>query len=301
MTTRVAGIEHARMQALGLLEKFGVESTEHLRIDAFARRLGVELVETPIDGARAQLVVGARRAHILLSQRLTDPAERRWSIAHELGHFVLGHPAPPAAELCLPRPRRRRRHCRHHEDEANGFAAALLFPDPIVASICDTRPMTLDAPEQLAELCCAPWLASAMRITEVTWRVCALVVSQHGVIRWISPSLPFLMLCAGRIWVGDPVGPGSLARRFFDTGVPCGAPDLVPVSAWLEGCGPEARIQEHSVGNSELGIVVTMLWDASESAAPRPPEATLRAMAICRDHLLGELEEDPTAVARILA
>ena len=39
MMERAAGIEHARMQALTLLDKFGVESLEHVRIDAFARRL----------------------------------------------------------------------------------------------------------------------------------------------------------------------------------------------------------------------------------------------------------------------
>src|SRR5215470_2573907 len=200
MLARVAGIENARAQARTLLERFGVESIEHLRIDAFARRLGVELVETEMTGARAQLFVSGDDAYIVLPHDLTDPSERRWSIAHELGHFMLGHPALPARELCRPRLRRRRCDRRHQEDEANGFASALLIPDRLLAAHCDLRPMTLDAPSQLATLCGVPWAKSAQRLMEVSWRTCAVVISHRYQMVGVWPSLPFLLLCAGRIW-----------------------------------------------------------------------------------------------------
>lgn len=296
MLVRVTGIEHARMEALALLERFGVETREHLRIEAFAKRLGVELVETKMKGARAQLIVGPDGTYIVLPHDLSDPLERRWSIAHELGHFVLGHPALPAGELCRPRKRRRRRDRRHEEDEANGFASVLLMAERDLAAYCDVRPMTLDVPLQLATLCGVPWAAAALRLTEVSWRVCAVVVSHRGVMRGVWPSLPFLMLCAGRIWSEDALLPGSLARRFFDTGEPCGPPALVPASAWLSGVGPELRLQEHSVAFPTIDATLTMLWDPAESEAPRPAEATMRAVAIYRDHLLGELEADPSIV-----
>jgi hypothetical protein len=99
MLERVAGIDHARSQAQVLLEKFGVESPEHLRIDDFARQLGVELVETEMNGAEAQMIAGPEGATIVLPDR-SDRAERRWSIAHELGHFVLVIPrCPPASSV----------------------------------------------------------------------------------------------------------------------------------------------------------------------------------------------------------
>lgn len=289
MLERVAGIEHARSQALELLYRFGVESREHLHIEAFAKRLEVDLVETKMMGARAQLIQGPDGTYIVLPHDVRDPCERRWMIAHELGHFVLGHPALPAGELCRPRRRRRRRDRRDPEDEANGFASVLLIPEQDLAAHCDTMPMTLDAPLRLADLCGVPMAASAARLTEVSWRVCAVVMSHKGVMQAVWPSLPFLILCAGRIWRGDPLPAGSLARRFFDTGAPCGPPALVSASAWLAGAGPEVQLQEHSVGIAELDAVVTMLWDASESAA-RPAEATMQTVAVFRDHLLTELE-----------
>ena len=126
MTLREAGIERARLEASKLLKRFGVESVNHVNVEVFAARLHVELVEAPLDGATAQLVVGNGRASIVLSDRLTDPADRRGAIAHELGHFVLKHPSIPIAELCAPRTRDHFSDSPDIEDEANGFALELL-------------------------------------------------------------------------------------------------------------------------------------------------------------------------------
>jgi hypothetical protein len=94
-------------------------------------------------------------------------------------------------------------------------------------------------------------------------------------IRWVSPSLPFVMLC-GRRFCGDrPVGRGALARRFFETGACPAGPELVPVSAWIDSCGPETLLLEHSVANRQHGAVMTILWDPTDVAVTRPATATL--------------------------
>ena len=292
MVERVAGIDHARIQALSLLERFGVESIEHVHVEGFARRLEIELRQTDIEGAEAQLIVGPDGATIVLPRERNWP-QQRWSIAHELGHFVLRHPPLPTKDICCPRSRRRRSDRRHWEDEANSFASALLIPDAIVAKHCDTWPMTLWAPTQLAMQCDVPWGRAAQRLMEVTWRTCAVVISIEGVIRVIWPSLAFLALCAGRMWPAERVRGGSLAGQFFETGKPCGAPAFVPASAWIADVGPERRLIEHSETRPDENAVITMLWDATESNAPRPAEATFRAMALCREYVMGELEANP--------
>ncbi len=128
MTLREVGIENARREADKLLRRFGVESVSHVNVEGFAARLNIALVEAPLDGASAQLVVGRGRASIVLSERLTDPAERRCAIAHELGHYVLNHPSLPVSELCSPRERDCGSDHRDIEGEANGFAVRLLTP-----------------------------------------------------------------------------------------------------------------------------------------------------------------------------
>jgi hypothetical protein len=49
------------------------------------------------------------------------------------------------------------------------------------------RTARLRATSALRRLRGAPWVASGMWLTEVTWRTCALVMSQSGMIRGIWP------------------------------------------------------------------------------------------------------------------
>lgn len=80
------------------------------------------------DGEEITTVIGINSAH--------PPRRRRFSLAHEIGHFVLGHLKKAEFETlhidrkfaCLPRNGRSSEGTNSLEIEANGFAAALLMP-----------------------------------------------------------------------------------------------------------------------------------------------------------------------------
>jgi hypothetical protein len=271
MTPRAVGIVSAQMKAGQLLSKFGVEEPDHLHVEGFAARLGVGLMESPLDGASAQLIVGKRGASIVLSDRLTDPGERRFAIAHELGHFVLQHPAPPAAELCAPRPRSGLAYGRDIEEEADRFASYLLMPPEIVRMICDRSPMTLEVPALLARMCRVSIAAGAIRITESTFRLCAAVLSLRREVRWVAPSVRFLLRFGQSLTHGKRIDPRSLAWQFFERGTMASRPQLVPAAAWLDTSADDALIQEHSIAIAETETVLTMLWLPSDQAPPCSP------------------------------
>ena len=297
MWKRLLNRNDAREKARMIVAHHGREYLDHLHIEALAHRLGVELVETRLDGQRAQLVVGQHGPRILLSDRHEDPDDRRWSIAHELGHYVCGHRPRALAELCAPRPEGYRGP-HPDEDAADSFASVLLMPAQHVAAFCDRTPMDFDVPMALAETCNVSWEAAAMRIMETTWQVCALAFSQYGRLQWIAPSLPFLMLCGNRLRPGRMVGPGALARRFFDTGVCPATSAMVPASAWVADCDPEARLQEHSVATMDGCMAVTILWDPNELGYSRPATATLPVVSTTRDYILDQLDDEFAAKRR---
>src|SRR5262245_14608930 len=93
-------IRRARQAARALSRRFGVTAAEHINIEVFAARLGATITVGPLEGAIAQLVRVGSQVHIIVSERVTDACAIRFSIAHELGHFVLGHPSRPPTELC---------------------------------------------------------------------------------------------------------------------------------------------------------------------------------------------------------
>lgn len=111
-----------------MLEGLGIGPATRPDVDDVAHRLGVEIERVPLAGARAQLVIRKRRARILLSERTTCSAEREFAIAHELGHLVLDHAAPPVSALIAPPSQPAEADERDVELEANCFALGLLMP-----------------------------------------------------------------------------------------------------------------------------------------------------------------------------
>jgi hypothetical protein len=277
MSVQAARDENARLKARRLLAKFGVESADHVHVEGFAERLQVRLREAPLDGARAQLVVRdhGKRAQIILSTRMTDPAERRFAIAHELGHFVLKHPAPDLSEL-----EPAELSCHPLEHEANCFAMELLMPMAVVSSLHNANPMTLDAPAKLAQLCRVSIVVAAIRTAECTERVCAAVLSKRGAVDWVAPSQGFAHAFRG------PLATALIRGKRLDVrarahGIQRSRAAFPPVSvlsrAWLGDHVEPFPLLEHSIAVGTSDEVLTMLWapyqEAAISAAAHKPNA----------------------------
>src|SRR5690349_5414420 len=127
-------IDNARCEANKLLRRFGVEIPEDVSVEGFAARLDIHLVDAKLRGATAQLVVSPEHASIILSDAIVDRGVRRWAVGHEIGHYVLGHPAPPPETLLSPHPRHFDQDLPDNEVEADSFTLAILAPEPFVRS-----------------------------------------------------------------------------------------------------------------------------------------------------------------------
>jgi hypothetical protein len=201
---------------------------------------------------------------------------RRVAIAHELGHYVLGHPSPTVAELCEPRPHPLRVAAgrRNFEIEAHGFALELLTPSCVVDAYARRRDPDLVLCAQLSLAAWIPLDQAAIRIAEASERICATVLSTAAGIAWVSASRRFRAELgdsfALALHEGHPLDPRSLARRILDLGAPC-APSYVPAEAWLGMPGLPLLEESAPTGG---GAVLTMLWAAPLEAALATPSST---------------------------
>ncbi|HYF77362.1 MAG TPA: ImmA/IrrE family metallo-endopeptidase [Symbiobacteriaceae bacterium] len=91
-------------------------------VERAARLLGVDIVDLELSSGVGGLLVkeAPRRWLIIVNSRLTDPAERRFTIAHELGHWTLHRPLIRRDSTEVSN--------RRMEHEAHRFAQALLLP-----------------------------------------------------------------------------------------------------------------------------------------------------------------------------
>ena len=262
-----AGIEHARRAARDLVEHYGITEPDHIAIEDLAFRRGLTIYEAPLVGAVAQLINPRwGRPKLLLSERLVEHDVRRFTIAHDLGHYVLEHPSRSLVELCDPLARGPERSGERYEElEANAFASEVLMPERLVRAECVGVPVSLAPALRIAHRFRVSPRAAAIRFTELTDAACAAVLSERGVVRWTAPSATF----RSSIPSGKPLDPRSIAWAYFAGGASTREAQHVPTAAWIE---PEAPVSllEHSIASFDRGVVLTMLWALPVALAATP-------------------------------
>ncbi len=258
------GIAKARAAARRLLRQCGVEAAEHIAIESIAAQAGAVIVRSRgagLDSAVARLVRMGDSAVIRISDRIDNLGAQRFSIAHELGHFVLGHqesPVPLCEAITLPS-----RHATSLEAEANAFAAELLMPESLVRRRCEVSPVSLEIPRAIATEYRVSLLAAGRRFVELTSERCALVFASGGAIRWAARSPTFVPeIESGR----------RLDRQSVAFDIQHGKRDdraqEVPASAWLDMSDDGgAEVIEHAVPVPEQNAVASLLWIRERDAA----------------------------------
>jgi len=269
MGKRGQEFQRARMAARRILHEAGVTRAEHIDVEAMVVALGVEIVRGPLGGASAHVQRIGGIARMRVSDRITDLAEHRWSIAHELGHLALGHEllksraSADALEVVARACRRTPRNGIDPEHEADAFAAELLMPEALARDRCEVSPVSLEPVWALAEEFRTSLPASAIRFAELTSERCAAVFSVGGSVCWAAPSPTF----TADIRRGARLARASIAFDYFDKGRLDDRPQEVAADAWLDH-GDDAELVEHSTVLAELDAVMSMLW-VPETMAPR--------------------------------
>lgn len=202
------------------------------------------------------------------------PGRRRFSLAHELGHFHIPshqHVGVPLDGLGLAYScadaelRARARDARRIEWEANDFAAELLMPSRLFSRDIDRREVTFRTVSELAsaDMYDVSRTAAAWRVVETTRDACSLVVSVDGQIDWIVCSKAWRYPLAER---RRPLPAGSAAAAVAEGELPHdGAEPVAPAvwltsadGSWRAGTGVTLLESTHTV--PQLRQVLSLLW-----------------------------------------
>jgi Zn-dependent peptidase ImmA (M78 family) len=237
------------------LRRFGLDSRD--RLTEIAEEFGIDILYRPAesyDGALLR-IRDTRRGCIVINSRIREESRKRFTLAHEIGHFVL----PGQQEASAPCKQQRIENwgadLYRPELEANRFAAEILMPRGLMAEFVQSEP-SLDSIRSIAQLCGTSLTASAVRLITLTPHRAAVVWSQNQKILWSKLSEGFVR------WIrkGQVRENSFAAQCYRKQRVPAQlAP--VPASAWLheKGLREEAQIWEQSVGLKRYGAVLSLL------------------------------------------
>ena len=225
---------------------------------------------------------GVPRGYVVLSQTIRETTRRRFTLAHEIGHYLL----PDQQEISEPCGRVQIESwdetLAKPERDANRFAAEILMPRSIMLPYVRESPRFFHV-QQISQACETSLTASAYRLTELSSFRVAMVWSEHACVQWYKPSQEFVR------WIRKgPLDPNTFAFDVFGGKTVPSSFESVPASAWLfqKGLRADAQILEQSVSLPAYNAVLTLLlipesiedWD--DSGAPLdaldPDEFTLR-------------------------
>lgn len=144
-------------KATELLRQLGITDAP-IPVDLIAKRLGVEIRFSPLDDELSGMVFINDGKAIIGVNSMHHPNRQRFTIAHELGHFVL-HKKYITNEIhvdkkfrVLMRDGKSTTGTELIEIQANRFAASLLMPEDLVAKLLDERTFDIDDETPLMEL-----------------------------------------------------------------------------------------------------------------------------------------------------
>lgn len=244
-------IEAERMAAK-VIDEYGICLPEHIRIKDIAFHKGARVVEQAIKHATASIVKAGGHAIIRVSPNDT-PERKRFSIAHELGHLLLGH-ITTIKKVCSDSDMTNW-YQSHQETQANFFASELILPTKLVEKRCDVKDMGLDPVRQIAKDFRASLTATAIKFVRLSPAKCAVVYSTNGKVKWFYKSSewwPFISR-------DQMLDKRTLAYDFF-AGEPMEPdPSEVDADAWVESRGLD-EVVEHSIASTKYNSVLSLLY-----------------------------------------
>jgi Zn-dependent peptidase ImmA (M78 family) len=238
-------------------------------IEELARDVGIadfrDLDSDSFEGAL--LTDDAKNTGVILIKQGARAERRRFTIGHELGHFLirshLGNRQCTKVDL---QERRTKEPRQRQEAEANRFAAGMLMPrGRFLREMERLGDADVSHVRKLGGLFETSLEATANRYIDLTSDICAFVFSKDGTIRYIRPTFNFPTLSVSR---NQPLPPRCASIQ--------AAPDQLRVpSAWQEIDGSiwlqrawgerSPQVLEQSMRQSN-GYQLTLLFIAPKDA-----------------------------------
>ncbi|HEY0149930.1 MAG TPA: ImmA/IrrE family metallo-endopeptidase [Allosphingosinicella sp.] len=170
-----------------LLLELGITEPSDIRLPVIAQYLGAQVRYSDLESCEARIIGVEDKAIIRVSSR-ANPRRQRFSIAHEIGHWVCHRGMSLMCGDTDFRPDQSPRSSR--EATANAFAGKLLLPGYLLDPIARLQPITsFDPIRKIADEFNASYTSTALRLLERR-HAPMILISYHATgRRWFKRSI----------------------------------------------------------------------------------------------------------------
>lgn len=239
----------ASLAAKKLRKHLGINHPTDLALEIVAHDCGLDVRTAPLEGTQAMLIRAGDRGHILVRRGLRR-VERRFAIAHEIGHAML-HREHSFLGLCTGEIDLVSYRVSHTEEEADAFASELLLPRQLVLPTVTTAVATWDTVKAVSGEFEVSLTAAAMRLISLTRGAVALVSAYGGTLQWAKRSFRWKTPLPRRSSVPEGSALANAEARWQDV------PAEVDAGLWMPGA--TGTVLEHCFRMPARGVVLALL------------------------------------------
>jgi hypothetical protein len=224
----------------------------------FAPRLGLEIREMNADSFDGALVRSREIPYgiIVIRKSIREPGRKHFTLAHELGHFLLPHHSQTELVCTKSDVGNWGDGSKQIEREADEFAAELLMPAAAVEPIVRSEAPSLQVIEKIARRFETSFSSAAWRYCDLTKEPCTIVWSTDRRIDWSKRSQTFGFI----LRKGTPIHTDTFAFWAFSRGASQKQSQAVPAVLWISGLAEPTKLYEQSKALPAYNSVISLLW-----------------------------------------
>ncbi len=256
-------IGRAVQAANRLLSPFAVTHPSQIDLEAVARSRDVLVYDSPLSGAEARLVRHRQGLGLIrIRPNIREVGRRRFTLAHELGHWEL-HAEYSQANVCSKSDIGSYGGSRL-EIEANCFASELLMPTDLFRERCEGVDPDIFAIRHIADEFSVSLTAAAIRFSEECKKHCVVAFSENGVVQWWWDRFERYSDRDRKIWIPGrhKIQEGAAAWSCVRGEISLGQMEETDPAYWFPGVADNhsLRVREQSMRLGKYPIVITLLW-----------------------------------------
>lgn len=233
--------------------KIRIEDLEELAAD-----LGLSVRDVDSTGFEGALirVRQKRKGIIALKRSIREPSRRRFTLAHEIGHFVLLDHGQDECYCKSSTIESWKTHSiRKHEYEANRFASEILLPAKMLYPLVNEKGITLARIKRFGEKFNTSLTATTVKCVEVTEETCAVVCSVGREVKWVAKSESFHYFIPNMR-----LGPDCLAGQLFESDSRRELEGEVSASSWIDdGVDRQMKLWEEAIYMPYYDMTLSLL------------------------------------------
>lgn len=164
-----------------IIKQYNINITKSTNLNFILDELGIKVVYSEIgNGILGAAKVKGLKKLIVIAPSITNLGQKRFTLAHELGHIILHQ----GASFCNKNDLNIYTTSSEKELEANTFASELLLPEARMLEILKKSDLKIELIKEVANQYETSLTATAIRLVKLSRNSINLIYHKDGIVKW---------------------------------------------------------------------------------------------------------------------